>query len=131
MNDRTRTTHDGGSLELLIEELVLHGFPAGDRYAIADALQVELAKLVSDENFSLPIAVDIHLEFLDAGEFRVADRSRSGLVAGQVARALLGSMARGASRRETNLWLASPQSEVPAGDRGGVSSQMMSDSENK
>ncbi len=31
-----------------IEELVLHGFPAGDRYAIAEALTRELSRLVAE-----------------------------------------------------------------------------------
>jgi hypothetical protein len=37
------------SIELHIEQFVLHGFAAGDRYAIADGLQHELAKLLADE----------------------------------------------------------------------------------
>lgn len=31
-----------------IEELVLHGFPAGDRYAIAEALTRELSRLIAE-----------------------------------------------------------------------------------
>lgn len=33
------------SIELHIEELVLHGFPSSDRYAIGDAVGRELARL--------------------------------------------------------------------------------------
>jgi hypothetical protein len=35
-------------VEVTIDELVLHGFAPGDRYAIAEALQGELARLLSE-----------------------------------------------------------------------------------
>ena len=35
------------NINLHIDELVLHGFAAGDRYAIADAVQSELSRLLS------------------------------------------------------------------------------------
>lgn len=37
----------GPRVELHIEELVLHGFARGDRYAIADAIEHELARLLA------------------------------------------------------------------------------------
>jgi hypothetical protein len=91
MSDYEHALRHPGSIELHIEELVLHGFSAGDRHAIADGLQIELAKLLTEEKFSLPTAVDTRLEYLDAGAFRVPE-SRSGLLGGQVAHALLGSL---------------------------------------
>ena len=84
------------SIELHIEELVLHGFSAGDRYRIADALQVELARLLTEENLSLSAAFDTRLESLDAGVFQVGSESKSGLIGGQVARALFRGVARSA-----------------------------------
>jgi hypothetical protein len=34
-------------IELVIDELVLHGIDARDRYAVADALRLELTRLLS------------------------------------------------------------------------------------
>jgi hypothetical protein len=36
-------------IEVTIDELVLHGVAPGDRYAIAEALQVELGRLLTDQ----------------------------------------------------------------------------------
>jgi len=35
-------------VEILIDELVLHGFSSADRYAVGEALQQELGRLVAD-----------------------------------------------------------------------------------
>jgi hypothetical protein len=43
----TKPIDDG--LDLSIEELVLHGFRPGDRYAIADAVERELTRLFTEQ----------------------------------------------------------------------------------
>ena len=40
--------NDPHSIEMHIEELVLHGFEPGDRHAIGDAVERELARLLSE-----------------------------------------------------------------------------------
>ncbi|MBD0326005.1 MAG: hypothetical protein ICV68_06225, partial [Pyrinomonadaceae bacterium] len=39
----------GPNIELHIEELILHGFERRDRYAIADAFERELSRLLSEQ----------------------------------------------------------------------------------
>ena len=54
------------NVELFIDELVLHGFEPGDRWPIADAVQRELARLLSERGISaVPESIDIPR--LDAG----------------------------------------------------------------
>ena len=95
-NEHAKVSGERRSIELHIEELVLHGFSAGDRYRIADGLQVELARLLTEENLSLSTAFDTRLESLDAGVVRVGSESKSGLIGGQVAQALFRGLARSA-----------------------------------
>ena len=95
-NENENVSGERRSIELHIEELVLHGFSAGDRYRIADGLQVELARLLTEQDLSLSTAFDTRLESLDAGVVRVGSESKSGLIGGLVARALFSSVARSA-----------------------------------
>jgi hypothetical protein len=81
-------------IELHIEELVLHGFAQGDRFAIAEALHGELARLFAD-NQSAPVPrQSLDIARVDAGAFEVAPGSRAGAVGAQVARALHGGLTR-------------------------------------
>jgi hypothetical protein len=105
------------SIELHIEELVLHGFSAGDRNRIADALRVELTRLLTEESASLPIAadrMDTGIESLDAGTVRVISESRSGVIGGQIAQALFGGLARGTARPEPASRPQSLEGSAPA-----------------
>lgn len=65
------------SIELHIDELVVHGFPAGDRYVIADAFENELSQLLSNQLASEGVppsfAESPHHDRLDAGAFDVAE----------------------------------------------------------
>jgi hypothetical protein len=87
------------NIKLHIEELVLHGFAPGDRYTIADAVERELARLLT-ERFS-PITAEgiaqssVHRPAnsqLDAGTFQVAPGSRSDSIGLQIAQAVHGGL---------------------------------------
>jgi hypothetical protein len=54
------------SIELHIEELVLHGFDPRDRHAIADAVQQELARIVADRGLD-SLRQSAEVPRLDAG----------------------------------------------------------------
>ena len=69
------------SIELHIEELVLHGFAPGDRYRIGEAVEQELAQ--GGEIVSV-----------DDGAFEVAPGSRAEAVGAQVAKAVYGGLGR-------------------------------------
>ena len=56
-----------------IDELVLHGFPPGERYRIGEAVQAELARIFGERG--LPgMWTDGAATRLDAGVFPAADR---------------------------------------------------------
>ena len=57
------------AIDVVIEELVLHGFDPADRLAIADAVEAELTKLIAAKGWTAPIS----LETVQAGHFRAAD----------------------------------------------------------
>ncbi len=75
-------------IELHIEELVLHGFPATHRLNIGDALQDELQRLLAEQGFTSPVIKPINIGRLDAGSFQVAKNAKPGAVGTQLARQL-------------------------------------------
>ena len=77
-------------IEMHIEEFVLHGFPTSERYCVADAMQTELARLLTEEG--LFITKDRAREQLDAGTIRLnlnANRQATGT---QIGRAIFDGM---------------------------------------
>jgi hypothetical protein len=82
------------AVDLHIEELVLHGFAAHDRYRIAQAVEGELARLLAERGVSPALARGGEIESLDGGSFDVAADDAPETVGAQVAQALLGRFAR-------------------------------------
>ena len=82
------------NVELHIEELILHGFAAGDRYLVGEALERELTRLVGSANVPSLLAQSIDVERVDGGAFRVAPGSRAETVGAQVAQAVHGGLKR-------------------------------------
>jgi hypothetical protein len=76
------------SIELHIEELVLHGFPHGDRYAIAEAVASEIGQLLMNQSAGgVPTAFtkNSEQERVDAGVFNAAPGWSSKSLGGQIA----------------------------------------------
>ena len=77
------------AIELNIEELVLHGFPPGERYAIADAVEQTLSQLLSEqiatEGIPDSLAANSRRAHLDAGSFNVESGAKSSSIGGQIA----------------------------------------------
>ncbi|HET6974141.1 MAG TPA: hypothetical protein VFH96_08970 [Pyrinomonadaceae bacterium] len=77
------------AVELHIEELVLHGFAAGDRYAIAEAVQRELSRLlmvqVAGQGLPPSFAENSEQARLDAGTFKVSPSANCEAIGGQIA----------------------------------------------
>lgn len=88
----------GPHIELHIEELVLHGFARGDRYAIADAFERELSRLLSaqfaEQGVPHALAHNTERAHLDGGKFQVEPNSRADAVGSQVAQAVYGGINR-------------------------------------
>ena len=73
------------NVDLHIEELVLHGFSPGDRHAIAEGLQGELTRLLTDQGLPRGLAAGASRETLDAAPFAVTTGSRPEVIGAQVA----------------------------------------------
>jgi hypothetical protein len=73
------------SIELHIEELVLHGFSPRDRHSIAEAVQGELTRLLADPTMRASLAPTREIARLDAGSIQVAANSKPGAIGAQVA----------------------------------------------
>jgi hypothetical protein len=83
-----------GAVEVRIEELVLHGFDARERYRIGAAVEVELARLLAEEGVPPSLGQSGDLAHLDGGAFEVVPGSRAEETGRRVARALYGSLRR-------------------------------------
>jgi hypothetical protein len=80
-----------GALEVHIEELVLHGFGAGDRFPISDAVEQELTRLLAEQDGWILPSGPLAIEQLNGGTFKVAPGGRPAGVGRDVARAVHGA----------------------------------------
>src|SRR5215472_12176259 len=77
-----------GTVEVHIDELVLHGFGAGDRFPISDAVGQELTRLLAEQDgWNLP-SFPLVIERLNGGTVKVAPGGRPAGVGREVARAV-------------------------------------------
>ena len=58
-----------GAIDLRIDELILHGFAAGDRHRIAAALQSELSRLITQGDMAHLPTTSVQVDRIDAGSF--------------------------------------------------------------
>ena len=75
-------------IRLHIDELHLHGFARSDRYRIAEALERELKRLLTEQRTPAHFNASHSLANLDAGSFEVAPNSKPEAVGTQVAQAI-------------------------------------------
>ena len=80
------------SIEVHIEELVLHGFSQADRRPIADAVERELSSLFAQEGF--PAEQSVGIELVNGRTFRMSEKEREGSLGKGVARAIYGGLPR-------------------------------------
>ena len=81
-------------MRLRIEELVLDGFPPGDRYRIAAAVEAELARLFAEQGTPPGLTSGGAVPALDGGSFDMAPGARPDRIGAQVALAVYGGLAR-------------------------------------
>lgn len=72
-------------IELHIEELVLEGFPPGDRRHIAAAVQAELTRLFMEQGLPPALSAGTAVPSLDAGAFHMAPDTKPAAVGQQIA----------------------------------------------
>lgn len=76
------------SVELHINELVLHGFAPKDRHRISGAVQSELARLLAERGIPAWLAEGGEVDLLDGGKFEVAAEARVDSIGTQIAEAV-------------------------------------------
>jgi hypothetical protein len=79
-------------IHLHIEELILHGFPSGDRHRIGEAMQRELTRLFTEGTTPPALAKSATVDRLNAGTFQMAAAPRPEATGAQVARAVFGGL---------------------------------------
>lgn len=84
----------GREIDLHIDELVLHGFPPGDRQAIADALRGELIRLFAEHGVPPALAAGGEMPHADGGTFNMRSGEGAGSVGARIAAAVHGGLNR-------------------------------------
>ena len=79
-------------MEIVIDDLVLHGFSPADRYTIGDSLSLELERLVMEQGFQPHESVDVPL--LKAAPVNLPVNSKPDQVGSHVAQAVYGGLKR-------------------------------------
>jgi hypothetical protein len=82
------------SVELNIEQLVLHGFSRRDRYRIARAMQRELTRLFTEHGVPASLTTASSIHRLDAGDFALAANVRAETVGARVAQSVYRGMSK-------------------------------------
>ena len=80
------------NIDLHIEELVLDGFAPTDRRAIAEAVQRELTRLLTDQGIHPSLSNGYEAERVDGGAFHVQPGARGNAIGTQVAQAIYGGL---------------------------------------
>lgn len=92
---KLETRNSRRSVELRIEELVLHGFAPQDCSRIAQAVERELTRLLLAEGGLPPsVAQSGGLFHLDGGDFEITPGSSADAIGAQVAQTLYGGLNR-------------------------------------
>lgn len=87
----SRNRH-AGSIELYIDQLVLHGFPRGDRHRIGEAIRRELLRQLGERSLPDALARQDHIPRLNAGAIQAHPGGKPETIGMQVARAVYGSV---------------------------------------
>jgi hypothetical protein len=90
--DPNGTLRSQPSVELHIEELILHGFPSGDRHRIAEAMQRELAHLFTEEQTPSLLSKNAEIDQLNSQAFQTTATPNPETTGAQVARAVFGGL---------------------------------------
>lgn len=94
MSGRSSERHVKPSIELHIEELVLHGFASADRDRIGGAVQQELTRLLAEHGISSTLTSVNGLEQLGGATFPLAVGAKPEAVGSQVAEAIFEGLSR-------------------------------------
>jgi hypothetical protein len=76
------------SIELHIDELVLHGFAPGERYAISDAVERELARLLGAQSVPVWLRSENATDEMPGATFNTAQNTSPPAIGRQIAQAV-------------------------------------------
>lgn len=79
-------------IELIIDELVLHGFASGDRYAIGEAVQAHLESLLAAD--SIAPAKNVSVDNLTPQQVVLGRKATAGSIGSGIAQAIHGGLRR-------------------------------------
>lgn len=80
------------SIEVHIEELVLHGVAVSDRHALSDWVGQELQRLILEQGMPRGLASDMALRNLSGGEIRLSQTPVAAQVGKEIARSVYSSL---------------------------------------
>jgi hypothetical protein len=80
------------TIQVHIEELVLHGFHPNQRHQIGEALERELARLFGERGVPGPFRESATIEDLNGGLFQMKSRSKAEAVGSDLALAVYGGL---------------------------------------
>lgn len=79
-------------VELIIDELVLHGFAPGDRHAIGDAVQSQLQLLLAEH--AIAPAQDISIDRVAQPQVALTSGAKAQTIGSEIGRAIHGGLPR-------------------------------------
>ena len=88
MNFQLSTLNSQPSVELHIDELLLHGFVPGERYGISDAVERELARLLSQQNIPSSLRSESAIDEIKGATFNAAQNPKPLAIGRQIAQAV-------------------------------------------
>lgn len=88
------SNHLRPSVELHIDQLVLHGFEPAQRYTIADALERELTRLLTEHGAPVLITNDLDIGSLNGGVINLDEGSNAKDTGTKLARMIYGGLGR-------------------------------------
>ncbi len=81
-------------IEVRIDALVLHGVAFADRYAVADAVQHELARLLTKSGIPPDLARRSGIERVDGGQVELSAGASAQIIGAGIGQAVHGSLGR-------------------------------------
>jgi hypothetical protein len=87
-------------VEIHIQELILHGFPPGQRHRIGEAVQKELERLLVEKAWPYGSAHDLHVYHTDGGGFALDGSGRPEAAGVKIANAVHGAVGRTISNKD-------------------------------
>jgi hypothetical protein len=78
----------GPKIELDIDELILHGFAASDRFRIAEAFRSELTRLLTEHSRHETLPRSLNIDRIQAASFKVTNGAKPAAIGAQVAQSV-------------------------------------------